>query len=101
MLQLQAVDNNPNLLRKAGDKTHQTATAIKGLLGDPEGTDLLKEKPRIFQCSATYIEKNFRTLCDAFNQELVLQVVRVRPALLYDRPTANRTVKTGIVLRGQ
>ena len=82
---LQSVGNNPRLLTKAGDKIHQTAAAIKGLLGDSEGTDLLKAKPRLFQNSATYIEGNVEALCAAFARELVLKAVLVRPFLLYDR----------------
>ena len=90
---LLAVSNSPLLLRKAGDKIHQTAAAIKGLLGDCAGTDLLKEAPRLFQASATYIEANVDALCNA----LVLEVVRVRPILLHDRMVANKTVKTGMM----
>merc|ERR1712086_1135327 len=90
---LQAVSNNPILLSSAGDKIHQTAAAIKGLLGDFEGTELLKEKPRLLRASATYIEGNIETLCDTFDRELVLRAVRVRPSLLYDRPTAKRAVE--------
>merc|ERR1712153_252539 len=74
---LQAVSNDPFLLKKAGDKIHQTAAAIKGLLGDSEGTDLLKEKPRLLRATATYIEGNVQTLCDTLDRELVLKAVRV------------------------
>jgi len=95
---LQAVGNNPNLLKRPGDKIHQTAIAIKGLLGDPEGRALLKAKPRLFWASATQIERNFETLCGAFDQELVLMAVRVRPGLLYDGAIANKAVKTGVLV---
>ena len=94
---LLAVSNSPLLLRKAGGKIHQTAAAIKGLLGDCAGTDLLKEAPRLFQASATYIEANVDALCNAFDRELVLEVVRVRPILLHDRMVANKTVKAGMM----
>merc|ERR1712166_833501 len=97
---LQAVGTNPFLLTKAGDKIHQTAAAIKGLLGDSEGTDLLKGTPTLFQYSATFTEGNFETLCNAFDRELVLKAVRVRPSLLYHRPTANKAVTTGMLLSG-
>ena len=56
---LQVVSKNPFMLTKAGNKIHQTAAAIKGLLGDSEGTNLLKEKPRLFQATATHIEGTF------------------------------------------
>jgi len=92
---LKAVRKNPILLRLDGDKIHQTAAAIKGLLGDSEGTALLKEKPRLFQSLSTIIEGNFQILCDAFDRELVLKAVRVRPNLLSDRPAANKAVKAG------
>ena len=95
---LQAVGNNPNLLRRPGDKLHQTALAIKGLLGDPEGRALLKAKPRLFWASSTHIERNFETLCSAFDRELVLMAVRVRPGLLYDRAIANKAVKTSVLV---
>ena len=98
---LQVAINNPILLSKAGDKIHQTAAVVKGLLGDSEGTDLLKEKPRLFQSSAKLIEGNFVTLCGAFDPELVLNAVRSRANLLYDRTAANKAVKTGILLPGQ
>merc|ERR1712195_80104 len=60
---LQAVTSNPILLTMAGDKIHQTAAVVKGLLGDSEGTNLLKEKPRLFQALSTLIEGNFEMLC--------------------------------------
>ena len=75
--------------------------AIKGLLGDSEGTNLLKEKPRLFQASATLIEENFATLCGTFDRELVLKAVSIRPKLLYDWSTTNKAVKSGISLPGQ
>ena len=90
---LQAVVNNPMLLTKACDKIHQTAAAIKDLLGESEGTDLLKEKPRLFVASAAQIVKNFETLCNTFDPELVLKFVQVRPTLLYDRAYAEKAVK--------
>ena len=46
---LLAVDNSTTLLRSAGNKIHETAAAIKGLLGDSKGTDLLKEKYHLLQ----------------------------------------------------
>merc|ERR1712086_365418 len=92
---LKAVRKNPILLRQDCDKIHQTAAAIEGLLGDSEGTALLKEKPRLFQALSTLIEGNFETLCNTFDRKLVLKAVRVRPSLLYDRPTANKAVKAG------
>ena len=95
MLRLRSVSNNPILLKITGNKIHQTAAAIKGLLGDSEGRYLLKEKPRLLQSTPTNIEGNIQTLCDEFDQELVLEALRVRPSLLYDRPTANNTVKCG------
>ena len=98
---LHAVSNNPILLKMAGDKIHQTAAALKGLLGDSEATNLLKEKPRLLRSTETYIEGNFQTLCDAFDRELVLKAVRVRPTLLYDRIVADKVVKTGTLLSGQ
>ena len=98
---LQSVGNNPNLLNKAGDKIHQTAATIKGMLGDSEGTDLLKAKPRLLRASAAYIEENFETLCGAFSCEQVQKAVRVRPLLLYDRAVANKAVKTGMMLSRQ
>ena len=94
---LLAVDNSSILLRSGGDKIHQTAAVVKGLLGDSDGTDLLKEKPRLFQASATLIEGNFQTLCDAFERELVMKAVLPRPSLLYDRSTTKRVVKSGIL----
>ena len=65
---LQAVGSNPGLLMKAGNKIHQTAAVVKGLLGDSEGTDLLKDKPRLLKASATLIEGNIQTLCDEFDR---------------------------------
>ena len=56
------------------------------LLGDSEGTDLLKEKPRLFQASGTYIEAKCEALCNAFDRELVLKAVRVRPVDFALRP---------------
>ena len=98
---LQAVGNIPISLSKAGDKIHQTTTAIKDLLGDSKGTELLKKKPRLFVASAASIQENFETLCAAFGEELVLKAVRGRPNLLYCRTTTNKAVKTGILLPGQ
>jgi hypothetical protein len=92
---LQAVETNPILLMKAGDKFHQTAAVVKDLLGDSEGADFLKEKPRLLQSTPTLIEGNIQTLCDEFDREPVMKAVRVRPSLLYDRPTAKRAVKRG------
>ena len=70
-------------------------SVVKDLLGDSEGTDLFKETPRLLQSTPTRIEGNIQTLCDAFDRELVMKAVRVRPSLIYDRPTANKAVKRG------
>ena len=95
---LLAVSTNPTVLRHPSDKIHQTAVVIKGLLGDSEGADLLKERPRLFGASRTMVEENVETLCDAFDREHVLKAVRVRSILLYDRTTAKKATKTGALV---
>ena len=92
---LLAVDNNPILLRSRGNRIHQIAIAVKGLLGESEGTDLLKETPRLFCSSEKLVEQNFETLCGAFDRDHVLKAVQSRPSLLYDGNTAKRAVTTG------
>ena len=78
---LLAVVNNPGLLQKAGLRIHKIADLIKGLLGDSEGTILLKKNPRLFVASAAYIERNYATLSCVFDQEHVSYGVCARSGL--------------------
>ena len=70
---LQAVGNNPGLLKVSGDKIQLTAAAVKGLLGDSHGTNLLKEKPRLLCAGGPYTEANFEILCGAFDHDIVVK----------------------------
>jgi len=98
---LQAVGNHPGLLRAPGDKIHLTAAAVKGLLGDSHGTNLLKEKPRLLRASGPHTEANFEILCGAFEHDIVVKAVRARPVLLYDRTIAKKAAATGVLVSGE
>merc|ERR1712166_1116423 len=98
-----AILQSPEVLRSRVVTIKGNHEALVDILGADGAAAAIRENPEVLRSLGDTIkgaQGNFETMCNAFDRELVLKALRVRPTLLYDRTAANKAVETGMLPPG-